>query len=91
MYYAPWILLVLVTLWIGLASFFWALESGQLDDQQRARYLPLMDEGTGEPAANAPPDPGQPGRRVPWEVWGLLLIAGACLGLFSVPVLGGIY
>ncbi len=43
MYYLPWVLLVIVSVWAALAGFFWALSNGQFSDQQRARYLPLRD------------------------------------------------
>jgi cbb3-type cytochrome oxidase maturation protein len=44
MYYLPWVFLVLASLWVSLAAFFWGLRSGQFSDQTRARYLPLRDE-----------------------------------------------
>jgi cbb3-type cytochrome oxidase maturation protein len=44
MYYLPWVLLVMASLWVSLAAFFWGLKSGQFADQTRARYLPLRDE-----------------------------------------------
>jgi cbb3-type cytochrome oxidase maturation protein len=47
MYYLPWILLIVATLWVSLAAFFWGLKSGQFSDQTRARYLPLRDEMLG--------------------------------------------
>ncbi len=40
-YFALWIVLVLVSLWISFLVFFWALRSGQFSDQDRARYIPL--------------------------------------------------
>jgi cbb3-type cytochrome oxidase maturation protein len=47
MYYLPWVLLVVISLWASLAAFFWGLKSGQFSDQTRARYLPLRDECMG--------------------------------------------
>ena len=44
MYYLPWVFLVVASLWVSLAAFFWGLKSGQFSDQTRARYLPLRDE-----------------------------------------------
>ena len=44
MYYLPWVFLVLASLGVSLAAFFWGLKSGQFSDQTRARYLPLRDE-----------------------------------------------
>jgi cbb3-type cytochrome oxidase maturation protein len=49
-YYLPWIMLVVISLWVSLAAFFWAFRHGQLADQERARYLPLR----GEPIFAAP-------------------------------------
>jgi cbb3-type cytochrome oxidase maturation protein len=43
-YYFPWIMLLVASLVVSLASFFWALHRGQFSDQQRARYLPLRGE-----------------------------------------------
>ena len=44
MYYLPWVFLVVASLWVSLAAFFWGLKSGQFSDQTRARYLPLRDQ-----------------------------------------------
>ena len=41
MYYPYFIAYMLVGFGISLLVFFWALGSGQLKDQERARYLPL--------------------------------------------------
>ena len=43
-YYLPWVLLIVVSLWVSLAGFVWALSHGQFSEQERARYLPLRDE-----------------------------------------------
>ena len=43
-YYLPWVLLIVVSLWVSLAAFFWALKHGQFSEQERARYLPLRSE-----------------------------------------------
>ena len=43
-YYFPWIMLLVASLAVSLAGFFWALRRGQFSDQQRARYLPLRGE-----------------------------------------------
>ena len=59
MYYLPWVLLVMASLWVSLAAFFWALKSGQFADQARARYLPLRDECLGPGLKNpSKPAPG---------------------------------
>jgi cbb3-type cytochrome oxidase maturation protein len=44
MYDLPWTILVVLSLWVSLMGFIWALKSGQFSDQDRARYLPLRDE-----------------------------------------------
>jgi cbb3-type cytochrome oxidase maturation protein len=58
MYYLPWVFLVVASLWVSLAAFFWGLKSGQFSDQTRARYLPLRDEclspGLKNPSKPAP-------------------------------------
>ncbi len=38
-----WVGLVTITVWISLSAFIWAMQSGQFADQDRARYLPLVD------------------------------------------------
>jgi cbb3-type cytochrome oxidase maturation protein len=43
-YYGGFMSLVVVSLWVSLIAFVWALKSGQFSDQSRARYLPLVDE-----------------------------------------------
>ena len=42
--YTYWISLVMISLWVSVVAFVWALRSGQFSDQGRARYLPLSDE-----------------------------------------------
>jgi cbb3-type cytochrome oxidase maturation protein len=42
-YMLGWILLVALSLWVSVAAFIWAYQSGQFSDQTRARYLPLKD------------------------------------------------
>ena len=49
MYYLPWTILVVVSLWVSVVGFIWALKSGQFSDQNRARYLPLRDDFPGPP------------------------------------------
>jgi cbb3-type cytochrome oxidase maturation protein len=75
-YYLPWLLLIVISLWISLAAFFWALKAGQFSDQQRARYLPLRGEAGPAPLANP--------SRVTREVYALagVLCMGA-LGLLA--------
>ncbi len=47
LFYLPWVLLIIVSLWVSVAAFFWALKHGQFSDQERARYLPLRGEAGG--------------------------------------------
>lgn len=46
MYYAGWVVLILLGVGVGAWAFMWALRSGQFSEQERARFLPLRDEGT---------------------------------------------
>jgi cbb3-type cytochrome oxidase maturation protein len=39
-----WILFMLVGLTVTMWIFIWAVKHGQFDDQDRARYLPLLSE-----------------------------------------------
>lgn len=50
MYFPYFMAYMSVGLVLSLVAFFWALNSGQFNDQQRARYLPLENE-PGKPAA----------------------------------------
>ena len=43
MFYAGWIALTATGILAGLAVFVWALKNGQLQDQGRARFIPLLD------------------------------------------------
>jgi nitrogen fixation-related uncharacterized protein len=69
-YYLPWVLLIIVSLWVSLAGFFWALRHGQFSEQERARYLPLRAEIT-RPAL------AQSSRAAP-EVYAMLVVL--CMG-----------
>ena len=75
-YYLPWVLLIVVSLWVSLAAFFWALKHGQFSEQERARYLPLRSE-------ISPPlikHPSKPTR----EVYALLGVL--CMGVLGLIV-----
>lgn len=52
-YYAGWLFLVLISLWVSLVGFIWALRSGQFSDQERARFLPLGKDLLAEPIVAA--------------------------------------
>jgi len=44
-----WIILVVVSLSVSLVAFIWGLQAGQFSDQNRARFLPLLDEAASPP------------------------------------------
>ena len=50
MYYPYFIAYMAAGFIISLVVFFWALNSGQFRDQQRARFLPLQNELQSIPA-----------------------------------------
>ena len=50
MYYPYFIAYMALGFTISLLVFFWALNSGQLKDQQRARFIPLENERRTKPA-----------------------------------------
>jgi cbb3-type cytochrome oxidase maturation protein len=50
MYFPYFMAYMSVGLVLSLVAFFWALNSGQFKEQQRARYLPLENDGS-KPAA----------------------------------------
>lgn len=79
MYFPVWMILVAVSLGLSLAAFFWALQSGQFADQERARFLPLADRLPRPPVPNP--------SKWPVEVYvlmgiGLMVLAGLALSLF---------
>lgn len=79
MYYPYFISYLLAGLVVALAVFAWALKSGQFQDQQRARFLPLFD---------APPQaPMRASRTSRLEVYALftLAVAGLCAS-FAVVI-----
>lgn len=47
MYYAGWVVLILLGVGCGAWGFLWALRSGQFSEQERARFLPLLGERAG--------------------------------------------
>jgi len=50
MYYPYFIAYMAIGFTISLVVFFWALNSGQFKDQQRARFIPLESERSTKPA-----------------------------------------
>jgi cbb3-type cytochrome oxidase maturation protein len=76
LYYLPWVLLLLISLWVSLAAFFWALKHGQFSEQERARYLPLRSETGPAPLAF-------PSRLTP-EIYALAAVL--CMGLLGLLI-----
>jgi cbb3-type cytochrome oxidase maturation protein len=52
MYVIGWVGLVIISLGIMLSAFVWAVKTGQFNDQQRLRYLPLRDEPPAVPVVD---------------------------------------
>ena len=50
MYYPYFIAYMAIGFAISLVVFFWALNTGQFKDQQRARFIPLDSEDPAKPA-----------------------------------------
>jgi cbb3-type cytochrome oxidase maturation protein len=71
MYFPYFITYMIVGFGISLVVFFWALNSGQFKDQQRARFLPLDGE--------AEPRDVKVSKINRFEVYTLLFLAGAGL------------
>ena len=67
-----------VGLVLSLLVFFWALRSGQFTDQQRARYLPLENDGD---------DPAPRSRWGHYELAGLVFLAGAGLATSAAVII----
>lgn len=75
-YYIYWLLLIMISIWVSLAAFFWALRHGQFSEQDRARYLPFRNEVSPPLVAR----PSKPTR----EVYALLGIL--CMGVLIMVV-----
>lgn len=82
MYFFGWLTLVIVSLAISLLAFVWALESGQFSDQERARYLPLVDVPAAAPAGPLPQGRG---------IYALLVVIALGAGVIIAPILLTIY
>ena len=80
MYYFSWIVLVVISLWVSVAGFIWALKGGQFSDQSRARYLPLRDDFPLPPVKNP--------AKFSFEVYFLLAVLGiGCSTLVAVLIM----
>jgi cbb3-type cytochrome oxidase maturation protein len=84
MYFPYFAAYIIIGLSISLVLFCWAVRTGQFQDQQRARYLPLRDEGP---------------RAVParltffrqLEIYGLFFLAVAGLAASAALVIYALY
>ena len=74
MVYIAWLSLIAVGIGISIMVFLWALKNGQFADQARARYLPLVED--------VPLPPAEVSRRLPVEVYALIIII--TLGILSI-------
>jgi cbb3-type cytochrome oxidase maturation protein len=83
MYFPYFIAYIAIGLVISLPVFFWALRSGQFQDQQRARFLPLRD-----PAGEKPV---QATRLARWEIFTLFLLASAGLAASAAALVFAVY
>ena len=73
MYYPYFIVYMVCGFVVALFIFFWALDNGQFQEQQRARFLPLEGEVLSAP--------GKVPRRYRIESYALFGLA--CLGLMA--------
>ena len=71
MYYPYFIAYMAAGFVISLVVFFWALNSGQFKDQQRARFLPLQND--------LPPMPAKIPRFVRIQTLALFILVCLCL------------
>lgn len=76
MYYPYFLAYMLMGFAVSLGVFFWALNKGQFQDQQRARFLPLEDRPGAGPAGLS-----RSGR---WQTAVLLVLA--CSGLAATGI-----
>jgi nitrogen fixation-related uncharacterized protein len=78
-FYVWWIGITAAALWVSIAAFVWAAQSGQFSDQQRARYLPLRNENLTPPAQHENPS------RLSIEVYALMVVL--FFGLLSIAMI----
>jgi cbb3-type cytochrome oxidase maturation protein len=83
MYFIGWMMLVMISLWVSVAAFIWALRTGQFSDPGRARYLPLSGE-LPRPSAKNP-------AKFTAEVYVLLIIGGMGFLWILTPILLTLY
>ena len=83
MYYPYFIAYIGIGLTISLVVFYWALKTGQFNDQQRARFLPLRDD------ADQPPVKATRFNRL--EIYGLFFLATAGLSATAAVLAYALY
>jgi cbb3-type cytochrome oxidase maturation protein len=83
MYFPYFIAYIIIGLSISLLVFFWAVKSGQFQDQQRARFLPLRDEPD-----HSPVKASRFGRL---ELYGLFFLALVGLAMSATVLLYALY
>lgn len=83
MYYPYFIAYIAIGLAISLVVFYWALRTGQFNDQQRVRYLPMRDE------TDQPPVKATRIHRI--EIYGLFLLAVAGISATAAVLAYALY
>ncbi len=83
MYFPYFIAYIGIGIIISLVVFSWALKTGQFQDQQRARFLPLRDD------MGTPPVKTSRAHRV--EVYGLFVLAVAGLAASAGVLVYALY
>lgn len=83
MYYLFFIIYILAGFTAILALFLWALRNGQFKDQQRARFLPLEEEGEDPPARVS--------RLNRYQAFGLFAVMGSGLLASTLAVLYSLF
>jgi len=83
MYFPYFIAYISIGLVVSLVIFFWALKTGQFQDQQRARFLPLRDDDSVPPARAT--------RAHKFEVYGLFFLVSAGLATSAAMLLYALY
>jgi cbb3-type cytochrome oxidase maturation protein len=79
MYYPYFIAYMAAGFIISLVVFFWALNSGQFKDQQRARFLPLHNDRQSQPLKTP--------RFARIQTYALLSLVGLCLASAAAVVI----
>ena len=79
MYYPFFIAYMAAGFIVSLVVFFWALNSGQFKDQQRARFLPLQNDLQTQPAKIP--------RFAHVQTYALLLLVSLCLASAAAVVI----